>query len=116
MVAQQITKEQKELKRKLDNIDYTATRRALKKYGFTPDEKISVHLNARRALGIAHPSTYFPTVTKLAFHDLTPQNTLPKDAHLLLGLGLKFIPTPAQNITDDGIDRTASRRERDIGL
>jgi len=100
----------------LDNIDHTATHRTLKKYGFVPDNNLSVHLNARRALGSLHPSTYFPTVTKLAFHDLTPQNTLPKDAHLLLGLGLKFIPTPTLNITEDGIDRTLSRLERDIGL
>ena len=58
---------------------------------------------------------YFTKVKNLTFHDLTTGNILPKSSNLLLGLGLKFIPTP-KSTTPDDIDKTLSRFERDIGL
>jgi hypothetical protein len=39
---------------------------------------------------------YWNRPTKLAFHDLTSQLTPPPNLRSLLGLGLKFIPTPFQ--------------------
>ena len=96
-------------------MEHAENSRTLKTYGFIPDKKISVHMNARRALGAKHPTEYFP-VNKLAFHNLTQQGDLPKDAHLLLGLGLKFIPIPKINISDESLDKTFSRFERDMGL
>jgi len=85
-------------------------------FGFTPDPSQSIHLNARRILGNTHTDTYFPTVKNLTFHNLTSKNILPPTANSVLGLGLKYIPTPRQNITQDDIDKTLSRFERDIGL
>ena len=58
---------------------------------------------------------YFTEVKNLTFHDLTTGNILPKSSNLLLGLGLKFIPTP-KGTTPDDIDKTLSRFERDIDL
>ena len=37
---------------------------------------------------------YFNRPTNLAFHDLTSRLSPPKNLRSLLGLGLKFIPTP----------------------
>lgn len=73
-------------------------------------------MNARQILGNTHPSDYFAPVKKLAFHNLTEKDELPKDTNQLLGLGLKFIPVPSINITRDAVDRSLSRFERDINL
>jgi hypothetical protein len=37
---------------------------------------------------------YFARPTNLAFHDLTPGKVMPTAAKSLLGLSMKFIPTP----------------------
>ena len=95
---------------------HVSKRRNLRRFGFVPNTSISVHLNARRALGHMHPQDYLSPITKLAFHDLTQNNELPSDTNLLLGLGLKFIPVPSINITRDDLAHTLDRFERDIGL
>ncbi len=61
-------------------------------------------------------SEYFTPVKNLTFHDLTTGNILPASSNSLLGLGLKFIPTPKYNITNKILDVSLSRFERDIGL
>ena len=68
-------------------------------------------MNARRALGQLHPQDYFSPINKLTFHNLTENNLLPPDTNLLLGLGLKFIPTPSINITTNDLDHTLARLE-----
>ncbi len=77
---------------------------------------MSIHRNARAVLGNMHPSDYFPKVNKLTFHDLTEHNELPTNANQLLGLGLKFIPIPDINITEQELDQSNARFERDMGL
>jgi len=86
------------------------------RFGFLPNPAMSVHKNARHILGGTPPNTYFPAVRKLAFHDLTSLHKLPPTANQLLGLGLKFIPTPQMNITSTKLEQTTSRFERDLGL
>lgn len=110
--TQELSKMRHELKQFIHNCNNRTTR----KFGFIPNLNISVHMNARRALGQMHPHDYFSPITKLAFHDLTENNELPPETNLLLGLGLKFIPTPPINITQNELDHTFSRFERDIGL
>ena len=73
-------------------------------------------MTARQTLHQTHPSTYFPPVKKLAFHDLTINHKLPPQATHLLGLGLKFIPTPRVNITPDDLEHSTTRFERDMNL
>lgn len=80
---------------------HTVDCRIKRTHGFIPNINLSVHINARRALGNMHPLDYFPQVNKLAFHDLTENNELPKDTNQLLGLGLKYIPIPKFNISKD---------------
>jgi hypothetical protein len=53
---------------------------------------------------------YFSRPTHLAFHDFTLHKTPPKNLKSLLGLGLKFIPTPSNTnswskIKSSGLDR-----------
>lgn len=85
-------------------------------YGFVPDKTLTTHCNARQILGNMPITTYLGHPTNLAFHDRTTNNHPPIGAHQLLGLGLKFVPTPKQNITVDEIDTCLSRLDRDLGL
>ena len=91
-------------------------RQNLRRFGFIPDANLSVHLNARRVLGQMHPLDYLSPISNLAFHDLTQNNELPSNTKCLLGLGLKFIPVPKVNITQNDLDHTLDRLERDFGL
>ena len=59
---------------------------------------------------------YCGTTTNLTFHNLTTNKTLPRDIHHLLGLGLKYIPTPKLNITESQLDISLARFDRDFGL
>ena len=63
-------------------------------YNFVPNLSLSTHLNARKVLGDTEPRTYFSRPHNLAFHDLTKQKNTHPSASQLLGLSLKFIPTP----------------------
>lgn len=50
----------------------------------------------------------------MAFHDLTPDQSAPKNAKSLLGLGSKFISTPSKTTGD--ITPSLTRMERDFNL
>lgn len=115
-IQKQIETENTTFLNTLTNISTKITKNTITSYGFAPDASRSIHLNARKILGNTPIDEYFPTVTNLAFHDLTSQGTLPPSANSLLGLGLKYIPTPKITITQDDMDKTLSRFERDIGL
>jgi hypothetical protein len=73
-------------------------------------------MNMILTLGNISPSTYFPPVSNLAFHNLTTGDILPPMANTLLGLGLKFIPTPKINTSPDEQTTTLKRFERDFSL
>jgi hypothetical protein len=45
-------------------------------------------------MGGMSPGCYFQKATNTAFHDLTKAKLFPPAAASLLGLSLKFIPTP----------------------
>ena len=55
---------------------------------------------------------YFARPTNLAFHDLTPGKVMPPAAKSLLGLSMKFIPTP--RYTSHHMMPTLDRFERDL--
>ena len=73
-------------------------------------------MNMRLTLGSTPPNAYFHPVSNLAFHDLTTGDILPPMANTLLGLGLKFIPTPKINTSPDEQSTTLNRFERDFSL
>ena len=85
-------------------------------YNFLPDLSLSTHLNARKVLGNTDPRTYFARPHNLAFHDLTKQKNIHPSASQLLGLSLKFIPTPKYTSGRDIFDQIWSRFERDAHL
>ncbi len=62
--------------------------------GFLPNLALSIHKNAQQVLGNMSPGCYLLKAANTAFHDLTKWKSLPSATSSLLGLGLKFIPTP----------------------
>lgn len=62
---------------------------------------------------------YFARPSNYAFHDLRTDKSsgsIPKNIHTLLGLGLKFCPTPRYTTTKTTIQNTLSRHQRDLWL
>jgi hypothetical protein len=100
----------------LQKINKNTRKYTLASFAYLPDLSKSTHMNMRRALGATPPINYFPPVSNLAFHDLTTGNILPPMANTLLGLGLKFIPTPKTNTSPDEQATTLDRFERDFSL
>jgi hypothetical protein len=66
-------------------------------FGFVATTSQSTRHNA--SLYLAHMPTwqYFERPTTMAFHDLTTRLKPPRNIRSLLGLNLKFIPTPMRN-------------------
>jgi hypothetical protein len=65
-------------------------------YGFSADVTLTPRHNASQRLVALPTFDYWNRPTKLAFHDLTTLLSPPPNLRSLLGLGLKFIPTPFQ--------------------
>jgi hypothetical protein len=59
---------------------------------------------------------YFARPNNLAFHDLTENKIAPTNIRSLLGLGLKFCPTPRYTTSPKVIEKTLERMERDLYL
>jgi hypothetical protein len=95
---------------------HSITTAALHRFPSLPLPTLTIHKNARLTLGNTHVSDYIPNIKKLAFHDLTSSHKLPACANQLLGLGLKFIPTPKTNTSQDMINKITERFERDLNL
>ena len=85
-------------------------------FGFLPNLTISTHKNAREVMGGTSPGCYFLKATNTAFHDLTEGKSLPPAIMSLLGLSLKFIPTPRYAPSATGLTPSFDRIEQDIGL
>ena len=84
-------------------------------YGFIPDPALSIRQNARQVLGETPAWHYFSSPNNLAFHDLTPEGTLPPAARTVLGLSAKFVPTPTATTTRKKAMESFERFERDFG-
>ena len=67
-------------------------------------------------MGGTSPGCYFLKAMNTAFHDLTEGKSLPPAASSLLGLSLKFIPTPRYAPSTTDVAPSFDRIERDIGL
>ena len=57
-----------------------------------------------------------PIPSNMAFHDLTPDKSAPKNCKELFGLGSKFIPTPNKTTGKQLLGQTMSRFDRDFRL
>ncbi|KAL7532009.1 hypothetical protein ACHAXR_004375 [Thalassiosira sp. AJA248-18] len=62
------------------------------------------------------PGCYFGKVINRAFHDLTHGKSIPPAAHEILGLSLKFIPTPEYTTSTNFAAKSFARLERDVAL
>ena len=67
-------------------------------------------------LGNTAPACYFNQVFNKSFHDLTTTNSIPQQAHDVLGFGLNFIPTPARTVPARDAIASAERLSRQISL
>jgi hypothetical protein len=83
---------------------------------FLPNLALSIHKNARQVLGDMSPGCYLLKAANTAFHDLTKWKSLPPAASSLLGLGLKFIPTPRHSSSLSKVESSLVWIECDIGL
>jgi hypothetical protein len=67
-------------------------------FGFVADMTKSRRHNAATYLATMHPWAYFSRPSHVAFHDLSTGLKPPKNIRSLLGLSLKFIPSPRTNV------------------
>jgi hypothetical protein len=67
-------------------------------FGFVADITKSRRHNAATYLSTMHPWDYFSRPSNMAFHDLSTVLKPPKNLISLLGLSLKFIPSPWMNV------------------
>ena len=72
----------------------TATK-LIAQFGFVGDPTISKRHNASITLAKMPTWYYFSRPSNMAFHDFTKRHKPQKNLRSLLGLGLKFIPTPS---------------------
>jgi hypothetical protein len=84
------------------------------KYGFLPKPYQSPLQNAISVRATTPIANIPPTIENLAFHDLTEGNIIPQAAKSILGLGMKFIPTPPY--TTNTITPSLKRLRRDTFL
>jgi hypothetical protein len=72
--------------------------RIMDTFGFFTDVTKSRRPNAATYLSTMHPWAYFSRPSNMAFHDLSTVIKPPKNLRSLLGLSLKFIPSPRTNV------------------
>jgi hypothetical protein len=83
---------------------------------FSPKPSSLNPQNAQEIMGNTSPRCYFLKAMNTAFHDLTEGKSLPLTATSLLGLSLKFIPTPRYAPSAMDIAPSLDQIEWDIGL
>jgi hypothetical protein len=66
-------------------------------FGFVANPGRSTRHNASLYLAQMPTWQYFERPTTMSFHDLTTRLKPPRNIRSLLGLNLKFIPTPTRN-------------------
>ncbi len=85
-------------------------------FGFLPNLALSIHKNARQVMGDTSLGCYFLKGSNNTFHDLTAGASLPPATASLLGLSLKFIPTPCYSPSKSDVVLSLDQIEHDIGL
>jgi hypothetical protein len=85
-------------------------------FGFLLNLALSIHKKAQQVMGDTSPGCYFLKASNNTFHDLTAGQSLPPATATLLGLSLKFIPTPRYSPSKSNVAPSLNRIERDIGL
>ena len=71
------------------------TTKLIAQFSFAADPTLSIWHNVSATLATMPTLYYFSRPSNLAFHDFTKKHKPAKNLWSLLGLGLKFIPTPS---------------------
>ena len=112
-----IVEEEKSYQFRSKQVATTITNKIKQQFGFVADPKKTLLHNTFSALANTPTWYYFSRPSHLAFHDFTQQKQHAKKLHSLLGLGLKFIPTPqCTNIWNKLKQTTMPKFERAIHL
>ena len=89
-----IATEEKVYQLRSEQVTTTIENKLKQQFGFVADPKKTLLHSASSTLANTPTWYYFSRPSHLAFHDFTQQKQPPKNLRSLLGLGLKFIPTP----------------------
>jgi hypothetical protein len=113
-IKKQISKEKKELEEAAKQVERSIEQELVKAYGFCADPSKSPFQNAIKIRENTIAWIYHSNPSNLAFHDLTPNKSLPAIAKEVLGCNLKFIPTP--QVTTGELGQYFTRLTRDTQL
>ena len=102
-----IAAEEKTFCHRSDQVSTAITNKIYQQFGFNADPKKILLQNASSTLATTPTWYYFSRPSHLAFHDFTQQKHLAKNLCSLLGLGLKFIPTPHRTNTWNKLKKTS---------
>ena len=102
-----IATEEKAFCHQLDQVSTAITNKIKQQFGFIADANKTLLHNASSTIANTPTWYYFSRPSHLAFHDFTQQKQPAKNVHSLLGLGLKFIPTPHRTSTWNKLKETS---------
>ena len=94
-VTKQINSESTQLLWQEKTAKEATAKKLIAQFGFVGDPTISKRHNASITLAKMPTWYYFSWPSNMAFHDFTKRHKPQKNLRSLLGLGLKFIPTPS---------------------
>jgi hypothetical protein len=112
--AKQISQEQQQEKARSRKISLEIQRKLKTAYGFCADPSLTAFQNAVKVRGDTNAALYFSAPANLAFYDLTPDKRIPNIAKSVLGLNLKFIPTPKS--TTSNLSQSFNQFRQDMWL
>ena len=95
VVTKQITSESTQLFWQEKTAKEATAKKLTAQFGFIGDPTLSKRHNASITLAKMPTWYYFSRPSNMAFHDFTKRHKPQKNLRSLLGLGLKFIPTPS---------------------
>ena len=94
-----IAAEEKAFRHQSEQVATATANKIKQQFGFIADPNKTLLHNASSALANTPTWYYFSRPSHLTFHDFTQQKQPAKTLRSLLGLGLKFIPTPRRTNT-----------------
>ena len=94
-LAKQINSESTQYRWQEKTAKDATTKKLIAQFGSAADPTLSTWHNASTTLATMPTWYYFSRPSNLALHDFTKQHKPEKNLRSLLGLGLKFIPTPS---------------------
>ena len=101
-----IATEEKAYQLQSEQVTTTIKNKIKQQFGFITDPKKTLLHNTSSALANTPTWYYFSRPSHLAFHDFTQHKQPAKILRSLLGLGLKFIPTPQRTNIWKNLEKT----------